>query len=104
MPLLAALNSTVQVVETVPAGVVVSAIEVSANATLLSSNGAVANVKVGPGLNIVYYEDEIPPPQNGHLSAVTFGASVVSAPQVEQRTVTCSVMSSSRQQSRKAWL
>ena len=39
---------------------------------------------------IVFFDDPcatIPPPQNGQRPAVTFGASVVSAPQVAQRTV-----------------
>jgi hypothetical protein len=61
------VGQSVTITESVPAGVKVAGIDVSPNTTLNSANGAVAKVTVGPGLNIVYYEDEIPPPQTGFI-------------------------------------
>jgi len=61
------LGQTIKVTETVPNGVILKTIDVSSNATLVSITGPQAKVIIGPGLNIVYFQDEVPPPQNGFI-------------------------------------
>jgi hypothetical protein len=70
------LGSTVNLTETVPNGVLLKGVDVSPNATLVSFISPVAKVKVGPGVNYVYFQDELPPPQTGYIEVCKDAADI----------------------------
>jgi len=61
-------GTNVTVKENVPANEQVAGISVSPNTTLTSKAGGTANITVGPGANIIYYDNEpVGPAQNGFV-------------------------------------